>query len=307
MQTLSLIFEMTIAPNFVFKGGTSLSKAWRLIERFSEDIDFALDRTYFGFKDYLSRNQIDKLRRMAGAFIDDIFISELREKLKEKGYEAVKVELVPGERSDRDRTVLLHFPFAITSPGYLRPNLKIEFNCRSLMEPSTQRALSSLVDEAYPHSEFAEGVITIPVVNPERTFLEKLFLLHEEFQRPAERIRTGDRLSRHLYDLVKLSKSQYATIALATPDLYQTIAAHRKQFNPIPGIDYRLHQPSRISPIPTDAVLAAWKDDYNSMREQMIYEQNPPTFDELIADLNELKNRVNSLPWIFDEAVLAIE
>lgn len=68
MQTLSLIFEMTIAPNFVFKGGTSLSKAWRLIERFSEDIDFALDRTYFGFKDYLSRNQIDKLRRMAGAF-----------------------------------------------------------------------------------------------------------------------------------------------------------------------------------------------------------------------------------------------
>src|ERR1019366_7027970 len=146
-----------------------------------------------------------------------------------------------------------------------------------------------MVDDAYPSSDFAEPPITVPTVNPERTFLEKLFLLHEEFQRPAERVRTGDYLSRHLYDIVKVSKTSFAEKALLTPELYQTIVAHRCRFNPVPGVDYSLHKPQSLNPVPIAAVLAAWEADYKTMREEMIYDLNAPSFEQLMVHVTELK------------------
>jgi predicted nucleotidyltransferase component of viral defense system len=305
VQTLAIVFDTEIAPHLIFKGGTSLSKGWGLIQRFSEDIDIAIDRAFFGFDGPLNRKQIDKLRKNAGGFVDTEFFVDLQTKVLERGFETIKLELEQGERSDRDRSILLHYPYVTKSPGYLKPRVKIEFSCRSLMEPSTKRKFNSLIDEVFPHSDFSEQPITVPTVNPERTFLEKLFLLHEEFQRPAERIRSGERLSRHLYDVVKLSKTEFFQKALADPNLYQTIVAHRQQFNLVPGINYRLHRPDMINPIPADAVWAEWEADYNTMRQEMIYDQESPTFEQLIADLQELKRRVNTLPWSFDDGVLS--
>ena len=73
VQTLAIIFEMEIAPHLVFKGGTSLSKAWKLIDRFSEDIDLAVDRDFLGFSGDLSRGQVGNLRKAANAYISDVF------------------------------------------------------------------------------------------------------------------------------------------------------------------------------------------------------------------------------------------
>ena len=81
VQVLGMVFELTIAEHLVFKGGTSLSKGWNLIQRFSEDIDLAVDRKYFGFTGELNRNQITKLRKIAGVFVDEQFVAELQEKL----------------------------------------------------------------------------------------------------------------------------------------------------------------------------------------------------------------------------------
>ena len=89
VQTLGMIFGLPIAEHLLFKGGTSLSKGWSLIERFSEDIDLAIDRKYFGFDGALNRNEITKLRKTAGAFVDDQFIAMLQGKLSERSFDKV--------------------------------------------------------------------------------------------------------------------------------------------------------------------------------------------------------------------------
>ena len=299
VQALDMIFGMPIAAQLVFKGGTSLSKGWGLIERFSEDIDLAIDRSYFGFNDPLERKEIDKLRRAAGAYIDKEFLKGLRQKVEQKGFTNVNLEIEPGPRSDRDRIIQFNYPNVIASPGYLQPRVKIEFSCRSLMEPVSQQSFRSVVDDAFPQAEFAKPQITIATVNPERTLLEKIFLLHEEFQKPLEKIRRGDRLSRHLYDVAKLSSTKFVDIALSEPDLYRTIVAHRRQFNVIPGVNYSRHAPPQIQVIPVAGVLAEWQADYNTMIEEMIYEEKPPSFQEILETLGQLQKRINLLQWQF--------
>ena len=102
----------------------------------------------------------------------------------------------------------------------------------SLREPFTEREFASLVGEHYKGKPFADAPITVPCVNPERTFLEKLFLLHEEFQKPDDEIRV-DRLSRHLYDVEMLMRTEYAEIALANKELYNDIIEHRSIYTKI--------------------------------------------------------------------------
>ncbi|MGI8597773.1 MAG: nucleotidyl transferase AbiEii/AbiGii toxin family protein [Chitinophagaceae bacterium] len=302
VQILSIVFEMEVAKHLVFKGGTSLSKAWKLIERFSEDIDLAIDRALFGFgANDLKRKDIDKLRKSAGTYVDEEFLPEFSKRIKEKGFKQVNIELEAGERSDRDRKIIITYPNVIASPGYLQPKVQIEFSCRSLMEPATIQSFSSLVDEFYPEAEFSSSPISVKTVNAERTFLEKIFLLHEEFQRPLQKVRSGERLSRHLYDVVKLAKAGYTEKALVDQELYQTIIEHRQKFNSIPGIDYNNHYPISINPIPITQVMDAWQADYKKMLEEMIYEENPPSFNEIISELTNLKERINALPWQFDK------
>jgi hypothetical protein len=237
------------------------------------------------------------LRRAAGAYIDKELLKGLQQKVEEKGFTNVSLEIEPGHRSDRDRIILLNYPNVIASPGYLQPRVKIEFSCRSLMEPASQQSFRSIVDDAFPQAEFTRPHITIDTVNPERTLLEKIFLLHEEFQKPLEKIRRGERLSRHLYDVAKLSATKFVDTALSEPELYRTIVAHRRQFNVIPGVDYSRHAPSQIRVIPVAGVLAEWQADYNTMIEEMIYEEKPPSFQEILETLEQLQKRINLLQW----------
>ena len=206
-QTLKAVFELDVAEHLVFKGGTSLSKAWNLIERFSEDIDLAIEREFLGFEGSLTKNKKTKLRKASGQYISEVFYLELQEKFKEKGLENVTFSLAETQDSDQDpRIINIFYPNIIEVTEYLKPRVQIEVGCRSLIEPFTMKKISAMVDDEYPEQSFSEKSEEIPSVNPERTFLEKIFLLHEEFQKTAEKIRV-DRLSRHLYDLYALSKT----------------------------------------------------------------------------------------------------
>ncbi|MHC1775360.1 MAG: nucleotidyl transferase AbiEii/AbiGii toxin family protein [Lentimicrobium sp.] len=302
VQTLSIIFEMDVAGHLVFKGGTSLSKAWNLIERFSEDIDLALDREFFGFNGELTKKRRTELRKTASAYTSDRFFSALKVKFEEKAVTGVTFNLVDAKDSDQDpRIIEVFYPNVIETPGYLQPRLQLEIGCRSLREPFTMRTFKSLVDEEYAEREFSQPPVNIPAVNPERTFLEKIFLLHEEFHRPIEKVRV-DRLSRHLYDIYHISKTEFADKALNDQELYETIVNHRFSFAHVGGVNYNQHQPQTIDPIPIPEVFEAWRADYNTMLEQMIYEENAPSFDEIITGVNNLKDRINSLPWRFSKA-----
>lgn len=296
VQTLKLIFEMEIAEHLVFKGGTSLSKAWKLIERFSEDIDLAVDRNFLGYSGELSKKQRTKLRKETSSYISTVFYPELQKRFKENGFKEVRFNIVPAESSDQDpRIIEIYYPCVTKSPGYIQPRVQVEIGCRSLREPFSLAPITSFVDEQYLNSEFAQPPVVIPTVAPERTFLEKLFLLHEEFQRPKEKVRV-DRLSRHLYDIFQLSKTKFAKNAIQDKTLYETIVIHRYIFAKFGGVDYNLHQPQSICPIPPPPFEEAWRRDYRTMQEQMIYGDSP-TYENLLKGIQQFLLKINTLEW----------
>jgi hypothetical protein len=201
VRTLELVFVTEIEPSTVFKGGTSLSKAWGLINRFSEDIDLALDRAFLGFTKRMTNSQIAKLRKSSYKYITEDFSPLLAQIFVNVGFKDVEIKVRETTAKDQDPLIIeVNYP-AVTEPSeYLPPRVLIEVGSRSLREPFTKMQFCSFVGEHFSDMGFADEKITIPTVNPERTFLEKIFLLHEEFQKPADKIKV-DRLSRHLSDL----------------------------------------------------------------------------------------------------------
>lgn len=300
-RTLEIIFNMPIAKHLVFKGGTSLSKAWKLIHRFSEDIDLAIDKEFFeGFRGEISKTRIGKLRKVAGAYTTGTFFEELKLAFEAKGFSNLHFKVIEVKNSDQDPRVLeIYYPNIIEKDSeYVLPRVQIEISCRSLIEPFSMLSFGALVDEFYANKDFAHPFFNVPTVNAERTFLEKLFLLHEEFHRPAEKMRV-DRLSRHLYDIYHLSRAGVSTKAFFDKELYETIVAHRYKFSRVGEVDYNLHHPHSLNPIPPIDVIADWKIDYAKMREDMIYEEKKPSFEDLIDNIKELKDKLQTVNWSF--------
>ena len=228
-----MLFELPFAEELLFKGGTSLSKGRNLIERFSEDIDLAIDRRYLGFEGNLSNTQVKKLKRAACIFVS----GELHDALTNKitALELTEVTLTVQEYKDPNTGPLnieLIYKSLVNDAAYLQPRVLIETGARSLMEPTEKRMIQSIVSRSFANREFVDQPFAVDTVLPKRTFLEKAFLLHEEFQKPIERIRVN-RLSRHLYDLDRLAMTQHGQDALEDTNLYQTIVKHRQVFNKI--------------------------------------------------------------------------
>lgn len=296
VHTLALVFSMECASALIFKGGTSLSKGWNLIERFSEDIDLVLAKEYLGFKGKLSKADIRRLRKASFTFITTTFTNELKQKFADVGFTGVNIKYREVKNHDQDPIVIeIYYPKLTETDTYLKPDLLLEIGSRSLKEPFTQRSFNTLVAQNFSTNPFADKPITIPIVNPERTFLEKIFLLHEEFQRPQEKIRV-ERLSRHLYDIEKLNQTEYAKTALQNPELYCAIVSHRKQYASFAGVDFEKYKPSAINFIPPNDLLVLWEADYKQMQENMIYGVTL-TFADLIKDLTMLQLQINTLEW----------
>jgi len=301
-RMLEIIFQMPIAEHLVFKGGTSLSKAWKLLNRFSEDIDLAIDKEFFeGYQGEISKTQIGKLRKVAGAYTTGTFFEELKQAFENKGFIELNFVVIEAKDSDQDPRVLeIYYPNVIKpDTEYLLPRVQIEVSCRSLREPFTVQSFGALVDEFYAGKDFAEPLFEVPTVNAERTFLEKLFLLHEEFHRPADKMRV-DRLSRHLYDVFHLTQAGVAARAISDKELYETIVAHRYKFSRVGEVDYNLHHPHSLNPIPPADVIADWEADYTKMKEDMIYEENKPSFKDLINNLEEVRKQLQAVEWKFE-------
>jgi hypothetical protein len=145
----------------------------------------------------------------------------------------------------------------------------------------------------FPKLHFATDAYSIPTVLPQRTFLEKILLLHEEFSQEPEKIRI-DRLSRHLYDLVRLMDTEHGIAALQDKELYNNIVAHREKFNPLRGINYSNHTPDKIKIIPPETVIKEYENDYSEMTKFMIYGE-ALTFDRLVKRISELQKRINEI------------
>lgn len=305
-MVLKCLFELSMSKYMFFKGGTSLSKGWDIINRFSEDIDIALYREFFADVKGLdcarceNNNQIKSLRKASRDFIIGELKEELERKLAEKGLD-VKVEPVTtvltseGEKPidhDSDPTVInVHYKSMFKNVHtYVKPVVKIEISCLSMKEPYEVKRITSLISEAFEEGD-SETFAEIPTISPSRTFLEKAFLLNEEYQRNNPRTL---RMSRHLYDLEKLMDTEFAKSALSDKKLYAEIVEHRRKFYHVGGVDYTLNAPDKISFCPTGKTLELMRADYENMKSGFIY-GNPLEFDELIKRLQVLQERFHAI------------
>jgi hypothetical protein len=294
---LDACFRTPWAGQLAFKGGTSLSKAWGLIERFSEDIDLVLDRAALGFQSDLTSSQIRKLRERSAAFVANTFLPALQQVLLDMGVPAASFNLSiqAGGTADRDPQILeLRYHSVYDPDPYLVDKVLLEIGVRSMMEPSSPRAIQSIIDQTLTAQAYAGAAFTIRTIDPTRTFLEKLFLLHEEWTKPTEKIRRS-RMSRHLYDLHCLMDTPAGQTALADTALYHRIVDHRARYNAQRGLNYASHAPATLQFVPPAALHAALEADYGLMRNTMIY-GDAPSFPELLARLESLLKRVREIP-----------
>ncbi|MDR1161360.1 MAG: nucleotidyl transferase AbiEii/AbiGii toxin family protein [Tannerellaceae bacterium] len=293
-MTLKALFACECSGHIVFKGGTSLSKAWNLIERFSEDIDIAIDRTFFGFEGDLKKKQNNNLRRASCSYIKEKLQDELNYKLQAAGISGYSLSIPETQDTTKDPQIIeVHYHSLFASDRYIPDKIMIEIGARSLIEPSEDVKLRSILADNYPKADFADTYFSIPTVIPQRTFLEKAFLLHEEFQKPTENIRIS-RMSRHIYDLEKLMDTQFAKDALNDTKLYHTIVEHRRTLTAMKEVDYSTHIPAKINFIPPANVIDLWKIDYEKMQSNMIYGDSLP-FDKLIERIKELNERFRKI------------
>jgi hypothetical protein len=210
-------FHTPWSGQLAFKGGTSLSKAWGLIERFSEDIDLVLDRAALGFEGELTSSQIRKLRERSAAFSTGTFLPAIEQVLLGMGVPATAFTLTvqAGGTADRDPQILeLRYHSVYDPDPYLQSKVLLEIGARSPMEPSGPRVIQSIIDETLTGQTYAGTAFHVRTIDPARTFLEKLFLLHEEWAKPGEKIRHS-RMTRHLYDLHCLMDTPAGQAALA--------------------------------------------------------------------------------------------
>lgn len=300
---LRAMYSLPYAQHLSFKGGTSLSKCWHLVDRFSEDIDITIDREYLGFSGTLSKTQIsDKLRRATCSFVRETMQHDIAEQLHKNGIAKnkfqVNVDITHITTTDPE-TININYDSVLTfsidggNGLYVLPKVKVEVSGRSMNEPVNEVPLESMIDQVYPKAPFAEPKFNVRAVLPERTFLEKLFLLHEEFAKPKDLIRV-ERMSRHIYDIGQMLKTPIVEKAIHNEQLYRQVVEHRRKFIGLRGFDYDTLYPDSLNIVPPETIIEQWKADYENMRLHMIYGESV-SFEELINNLRDLNDRIKKM------------
>jgi len=291
---LRILFRSEIKNHIVFKGGTSLSKAYGLIERFSEDIDFSINREFLGFPGKLTKGQIRKLRRASHKFSAETLPEILRREFQVYGINnnLFDIEVPNIKISDQDPEVLhINYFSVFEETEYLKSRILIEIGARSLIEPFENKSIRSIIDEHYPNSEFAESRFEVRTAIPEKTFLEKLILLHEEFQKESDK-RRYHRMSRHLYDIYQIIRTDYGINAINDKALFDRICMHRENLTPVKRVNYNGLTVRNLNFTPPVELIDFYRKDYNEMRNTMIYGDSVD-FDKMIESIKEILPDVN--------------
>ncbi len=292
---LQIVFTLPFADKLIFKGGTSLSKVWHLIDRFSEDIDLAVDRSLFGFEGDLTKRQIKKLRKASSLFVKEELCTQLQAAIEDYGLGALCIlEPEPDGEGDgtypEPRKLYIRYKSAWSEPlAYLSPVVMLEVGARSLFEPNEQTVITSMVEDLFPTIRTTLVNSKIATAVASKTFLEKVFLLHEMFSIEGGGMK-AERKSRHMYDLYRMMDKDFAIAAIKDDVLWESIRNHREIFTSVSGMDYTPDIRKRIALIPSANIIKAWEEDYNSMGSAMIYGEKP-TFHTLMKSMELLESR----------------
>ncbi len=298
--TLKHLFALENIPELRFKGGTSLSKVFHLIDRFSEDIDISIDRAALGFSGArdLANPELSATKRKAldgelRAAIEQEVNSKLLPKLQAR-FEAVLGKqawtLAPSEEANEEMTLVFHYPAAFAYQDYLRPQIKIEFG-RGDQQPSQKSPVTPFVAEEFPE-EFTEKSAVIAVLNSERTFWEKVTLLHAENHRP-DPAKLKPRMSRHWSDIAVMSTAERFTNDKLSIALLKQVIQFKQIYFAANWAHYETALPGTLRIVPNNDLVKILRDDYARMKE--MFPANALSFDELLQSLETLEKRLNSL------------
>ena len=286
---LMQVFEVPeLAACLRFKGGTCLSKCFNLIQRFSEDIDLILDWTIVTELDPLaprSKTQQDKLNQQMNSqaqhFIAQVILPTLS---------AVVAPLCTAAIDNEDpHTINIQYP-AEFAAGYLRPLIRLEIGPLAAMMPMGIYPVTPYAAESFPKL-FVQPSIQVSAIKPERTFWEKLTILHAEAHRPETKP-MPPRYSRHYYDTYQLAINPSVNYALNDMVMLQQVVEFKQRFYPSSWANYETAVAGTFKLSPSEHHLLKLKQDYKEMGE-MIFGLKP-TFEEMLETLAAVELQINA-------------
>lgn len=287
-----------LSERLLFKGGTSLSKIYHVIQRFSEDIDLAVNFVALGFtgdndprRPELSRTQrqriLDNMLAVCREYIAGEFITTLRARCVEiLGQDSGWELSVDASQPDN---VVFRYPLSATPHEYVRSQVVLELGTHAEFIPHGTFGIRSFVAEEFPRL-VEEAEVSVKALLAKRTFWEKATILHAEFHRPAEKP-TPLRYSRHYYDLAMMAQSAIREEALADRDLLAAVVQHKQIFYAAAWARYDLAHRPTLMLYPHGNRIQDLREDYRRMAG-MIFGQ-PPTFDSILQTLQALQDEIN--------------
>lgn len=290
---LQKLFTLPIA--MAFKGGTSLSKAYKLINRFSEDVDVTID-----YKELLPSADLSKS-------ISKSALKKLREQLEGKVKEYTQGKIPPFfmecfkkdfpdetfnlDLSEDGEKLRIHYPTLFEpASGYLQANVLIEFGGCNSIQPNDVHSIKTILSQVT--GDLVLPVAQVKVLSPARTFWEKATLIHVECHR-GRLSNSPERLSRHWYDLAKLSQSWVEKSALSDRKLLEDVIMHKKAFFNASYANYDHCLDGQFRLVPNDDEIINLQSDYIQMQDSGMFPEKPQSFKDIIEDISKLEASIN--------------
>jgi len=300
-----------LKDQITFKGGTSLSKAYGIIQRFSEDIDLTIRRSAPLIDKVASpmdadisgkerERRTDALKKAAQAYVETVAMPALVKAIEAAlgTSDGWSVEL---DAEDKDRqTLLFNYPRTTgwgnnwgsawggnDGSAYIKPRIKLEYGARGEPEPFEDRAITPYLAEEFP-AELPDATTMVATLSVVRTYWEKATLLHSLHHKGQ--LRPG--LSRHYYDLVMLDRAGITEEARAQLGLLELVVRNKNLMFTDRAASYETAVPGQIRLLPTEAITAPLSTDYVAMADMFM--APPPPLDELLAGLADIEARLNA-------------
>lgn len=302
--TLHRLFDvMRFHPQLIFKGGTSLSKAFNLIERFSEDVDLSLSRKDLGFADDRDPEQPGISRREAKRRLNEL-VDGCQKVIRDRLLPEMRVDFgsalgKTGWKVDLDvkdpQTIIFTYPESALEHGlgaYINPVIRLEMGARSDDWPAEDCEIKPYAADVFPQMFTTAASCRVHVLDAKRTFWEKATILHAEYHRPVEKSDKG-RISRHYYDLYRLSQQKIGHEALAHRELLDRVIKHKSFFFASAWAHYETAVPGSFHLVPSSARAEELRNDYSQMQVMIFGEA--PGWDDIIRGLTELEVKINNL------------
>lgn len=306
--TLDALFNgLHDRPRLLFKGGTSLSKGFGLIKRFSEDIDVTVFRDDPGEAASIEElkalsgkkrgKALDAIKAACEAHINGPCLAELSaivgETADRNGVSAAQFRVEPDPEDSQ--ALYLRYPIATHVDAYIAKAVKIESGAKSALDPNSDRTIRPYLEDDVPDIDLS--VVNVTTVEAERTFWDKIVILHglrRWFDIRGELKGNGQRVSRHYYDICQLLASEVGQKALQDRELGADCVAHARMFFNRPAFDLATAAPPTFSVRPEGEMLDDLRRDYRAMSGMIFGEA--PAFDAIIEDIAGLETALNAWP-----------